>query len=222
MITEPKPAQATIPVVALDDPVALHQPRAVVARVQRSRARGGARREQSAARAPEVRRDLRDEPRRVLHDSGRRDQAADRGAGRAPLGRRPPADRAPRGDLANAARVAAAADARAQRRAAAGARARGHSVDARGRARRGDAGRARRHVRRDRLSGADAAGGRQRTSVPVHLEPLALAGGRARGGDARRRRAALRAREDSADATALRSGRRRRRKASAASSCSRT
>ena len=83
---------------------ALHQPGVVVGRVQRPRARRGARRAQSAARAPKVRGDLRDQPRRVLHDSGGGDQAADRGARRAPLGRRPHAGRAPFGDLRTLAR----------------------------------------------------------------------------------------------------------------------
>ena len=60
--------------------LAVHQPRTLVAGVQRPRARRGARRAQPAARAAEIRRDLRHEPRRVLHDSRRGDQAADRGA----------------------------------------------------------------------------------------------------------------------------------------------
>ena len=68
--------------------------------------------------------------------------------------------------------------------------------------------RARKDVRRHGLSGAHAAGGRQRPPVSVHLEPVALAGRRTRGDDARRHRAAFRAREDSADAAALRSDRR--------------
>ena len=85
--------------------------------------------------------------------------------------------------------------------------ARGHPADARLRSRRRDPSRARANLRRHGLSGADAARGRQRPSVPVHLEPVALAGGRARGDDARRHRAALRAREDSADAAALHSDR---------------
>ena len=55
--------------------------------------------QQSAARAPQVRGDLRNQSRRVLHDPGRGDQAADRSARRPSLGRRPHAGRTPVRDL---------------------------------------------------------------------------------------------------------------------------
>ena len=48
---------------------AVHQSRTQLARVQRARADPGARHHASAARAREVPRDHRDQPRRVLHDS---------------------------------------------------------------------------------------------------------------------------------------------------------
>ena len=60
-------------------PVALHQPRAQHARLLRARARRGSRREQSPARAGEVRRHRRLDPRRVLHGAYRRPPAAGRG-----------------------------------------------------------------------------------------------------------------------------------------------
>ena len=57
---------------------ALHQPRAVVARLQRARARGSGRPDDAAARAGQVRGHRRVEPRRVLHGAGRRGPARSR------------------------------------------------------------------------------------------------------------------------------------------------
>ena len=80
---------------------------------------------------------------------------------------------------------------------------------------------ARANLRRHRLSGADAACGRQRPSVSVHLEPVAFAGGRTRGNDARRDRAALSRASKFRRPCRASSRSRCRRPASGASSCSR-
>ena len=100
-------------------PHALHQPRDVVAGVQRPGARGGPRRAQPAARAAQVHRDLRDQPRRVLHDPGRGSQAADRGRGPHAFRRRAPARRTARGGGRPAAAVAGGDDELPRRRTAA-------------------------------------------------------------------------------------------------------
>ena len=65
----PRAADTQIDPGDLKNPALLHQPRAQLARVQSARARPGHRRRASAARAREVPRDRRHEPRRVLHDS---------------------------------------------------------------------------------------------------------------------------------------------------------
>ena len=70
----------------------LRQPRAVVARVQPARARGGAGSERAPARAGEVPRHLQLEPGRVLHGAGGGAEAAHPGRatdGRDPTGSRP-------------------------------------------------------------------------------------------------------------------------------------
>ena len=160
----------------------------------------------AAARARQVPLDLLLEPRRVLHGARRRP---------ARPGHRPRQRRLP-------GRPHAAAGAR--RRPRGGPRADGRAVEAlAGRARPGTRGGGDRHRhRRGRergrargargallegdLPGADAARGRARTALPLHLGPLALA--RRQRARPRLGRGALRAGQGARDAAAIREGRR--------------
>ena len=79
---EPKPQ------TELADPSALHQPRAVLARLQHAGAGRGAQPEPSAARAPALPVDLGQQSRRILHGARRRPRRPDaRRADRAEPGR---------------------------------------------------------------------------------------------------------------------------------------
>ena len=68
-------------------PLAVPQPRALVARLQRPRAAARRGRARAAARAREVLRDLHDQPRRVLHGARRRPARPDRRGRREPRAR---------------------------------------------------------------------------------------------------------------------------------------
>ena len=183
--------------------VPVHQPRAVVARIQRARAARGARRAQPAARAGQVPGHLRRQPRRVLPGPRRRPAPAGRGRQGRPLARRP--------DRRGTARGRARARPRARRRALGDLR--GRPPDARrgghrARRLRGHPGAPRRAPpalpRRD-LPGPDAARGRSGPPVPVHLDAEPVDRGRAaRPGD---RRARLRAGQGAADPAAPARGR---------------
>ena len=83
---------------AVSDPLALRQPRAVVARLQRPRAAARRGPEPAAAGAREVLRDLQLEPRRVLHGARRRRARPGRRRHRGDERRRAPAARAARPD----------------------------------------------------------------------------------------------------------------------------
>ncbi len=144
-------------------------------RVQRARARARTRRAGAAARAAPLPRDLLVQPRRVLHGARRRPaRVLAHGHGPPPGPRR--AD--DRGGARRDRRADRPADARADppaRRAPTRARAARHADrDARGVRRRG-AGRALGRVPGRHLPRPDSSRRRARTSVPVHLEPLALA-----------------------------------------------
>ena len=163
-----------------------------------------------AARAREVLRDLLVQPRRVLHGPRRRPARPDRRRDReAAAGRAHPErdDRARSGAVVARARRAPVAAASTTTCGPALAEhgiriVRYAEVDAQG------APGPRRALPAPDLPGADAAGGRARASVPLHLQPLAVAG--RDGARPRHRRADVRAREGAqGDAAALRAGRRR-------------
>ena len=144
---------------------ALLQPRALLARLQRAGAGAGRGPRGAAARAAQLLRDLRLQPRRVLHGPGRRPARPDRRRDRRPRPRRPRA-RASRSTRSSA-RVLRAGP-RACTRCFDGelrpalARARDPDRLARRRPTRSERARARRALPRADLPGADAAGGRPR------------------------------------------------------------
>ena len=186
-------------------PRPLPQPRADLARLQQPRAARGGGRAHAAARAREVPRDHRREPRRVLHEAHRRAQAAGRGR-RAEDHRRRPHARPPDPGLPpgrpRPARAHGAAG-RAPREAAAGREDRTGALRP---AREGGAGPGPRRVRALDLPAGHAPVGRPRAPLPLRLEPLAQPAGDAalprgrralagaRQGPRRRRRAPLPAR----------------------------
>ena len=96
MTTAPRRAPAAPAAAARRAPV--HQPGALLARLQRARPPRGPRRAQPAARAGEVPGDLRLQPRRVLPGPRLRPHGAGRGGERQALARRPHGGRAAGGD----------------------------------------------------------------------------------------------------------------------------
>ena len=179
------------------------QPRAVVARVQRPRPARGARRAEPAARAGQVPGHLRRQPRRVLPGPRGRAPPAGRGRqgrplarrsdGRRAAGGRPRARARPRRRPLRHLRVGPPVARRRRHRAG---RLRGHPGAPRG---------APAAVPRRDLPGPDAARGRSRAPVPVHLDAEPVDRGRpARSGD---RRARLRPGQGPADPAAAARGR---------------
>ena len=143
-----------------------------MARLQRPRPAARRGRLAAADRATEVPRDLRHEPRRVLHDPRRRRPRSGRRADRRARSRWPCTDRGAR------------ADRRARPQARSSPRPPVLRGDPPGARRARDQDRHLRRVARVRggdgaplppahLPGADAARGRSRTAVPVHLQPVA-------------------------------------------------
>ena len=152
----------------------LPRPRAVLAALQRARARAGRGPRPAAARAHPVPRHLRQQPRRVLHGAGGRPEAPPRRRRRRPGRQRHDAARGARGDLARVARADAAARRAVPRPGDAGAGRRGRSQllrwdRARRRRAEADAG----AVHRADLPGADPAGRRPGAPVPLHLRAVA-------------------------------------------------
>ena len=178
-----------------------------MAGVQRPRPRGGARRAQPAARAAEVHRDLRDQPRRVLHDPHRRAHAAACGRGAQAFRRRAHARGAARAGQPPSSPFAGADDRLPEEPALPVARAPRDPHPAPRPARHTDDANAAALLRRARLPRPHPAGDRQGASVPVHLEPLDLARRRARGSDARGAGPLLRARQGARLAAAFRADR---------------
>ena len=121
----------------------------------------------------EVPRDLRQQPRRVLHGPGRRSQAPHRGRRRRPSRERTATPRGPRGHARADPRADDTAGELFPRRRLAGAGEGRHRDRPMGRSRRLRAQAAAGAVRRANLPGADSAGRRPGTSVPVHLRALA-------------------------------------------------
>ena len=163
-----------------------------------------------AARAGQVPRHLRHEPRRVLPGAGRRAQGAGRGraSGTAYPGRARPARAAPR---RSASRSTSSSSARrtlftegASRRRSSG----GHPLRPTGTSSTTTTASSSRGVRRAHLPGAHPARRRPRPPLPVHLQPVAQP--RRRGPRPGDRRAALRPGEGPAAAPPLRRAARRR------------
>ena len=168
------PWRATVHAQPFPEPVtatslAVHQPRALLARVRLARARARRGSCSPAARAGEVRRDLQPEPRRVLPDPRVRPRGAGGGRRRRDDARRhePTRSSSPRSasgsiDTAGASRLARA------RRAAAGAREGAHPARALGAAVRRRPGVPRAALPGAHLPGADAAlGGSRRIRSPT-------------------------------------------------------
>ena len=156
------------------DALAVPQPRALLARLQRPRAAARRGRAPAAARAGQVLRDLHDQPRRVLHGARRRPARPDRRRrGEPEPGRADPLgdDRA---DPRARARPGPAPD-RLLRRRCCARRWPTHDIRvvAVERARRRAARRPRQALPEGDLPCADAAGGRPRAALPLHLEPVA-------------------------------------------------
>ena len=153
--------------------LAVLQPRALLARLQRSRPPARRGHLGAAAGAGQVLRDLGVEPGRVLHGAGGEPSRPARGRGRCARRRRDEPERPDRRDPRAGARPARAADAMLRARASPGAR-RARDPDHLAPAgERGRARAARPGVREEHLPGADPAGDRPRPPLPVHLEPLA-------------------------------------------------
>ena len=177
--------------VEIDRPPAVHQPRAVLAGVQRARARRGARRRAAAVRAAQVPRHRLVEPRRVLHGPRRRPQAAARSA----ASPRPPADGMLAGRAARAIseRVHAHGRRAVPRLAARSccpllARARHRACSRRDALHAPSSGPPRAtHFTLSGLPGADAAGGRPGPPVPAPAQQVAQPRGDAAPARARRR-----------------------------------
>ena len=179
-----------------------------MAAVQRPRARAGGGFAHAAAGAPEVLRDRLLEPRRVLHGPRGGPARPDRRRHRDAAAGRAHAERDDRADPRHRARPRRPPGARARAGAAPRAGRARHPDRRRGGGRRGRAHGARRALPAPDLPRPDAAGGRPRAPVPLHLQPLALA--RRRRARPGRRGGGLRAREGpEGDAAALRPGRRR-------------
>ncbi len=150
-------------------PLSLHQPRAQHARFLRARRGRGARRQQPAARAREVRRHPRLHPRRVLHGPHRRSAPAGRRRRRGGLGGRVHPAEAPA--AGPGARLEPhEGGARLLQRAAPGARRRRHPHRRLRYARRRPEGGSRRILCRAGLPGAHAARLRPRAALPAHLQ----------------------------------------------------
>ena len=189
---------------------ALPQPRAVVARLQRARARPRRGPGAAAARAGEVPRDLQLEPRRVL--PGARVGPAGAARRRHPHARRPTGSTRP----SSSARSGSGSTSSSSRQAAVFTKDVAPALEEAGVALR-RLGRPRRPttapqlargVRGARLPGAHAARRRPRAPVPVHLEPVAEPRGRRARPD--HRRGALRPGQGAAAAPPLRRAARRR------------
>ena len=134
----------------------VHQPRALVAPVQPARPRGGAEREQSAARAGALPRHRRFESLGVLRGARREPAPAGRGRHHQAHAGRHDARRAARGDRRGGARADGRALPLLEPRAAPGAREGGHRLRRARGARAGAAGLAARSLRARDLPGADA------------------------------------------------------------------
>ncbi len=182
---------------------ALPQPGAVLAPLQRTSARGGARPRQSAARASELPHHLLQQPRRVLHGprvgaaaaaQGRSDRAA---AGRHVAGRT--ASDHPRAPAAAAAASRRLLDGRPPARLGQERHPRRRSPRARRRA----AGRVAPPFRGRDLPRPHAARVRPRPSVPAHLQSQHQPGG---GGARPRRRREVRAAQGTGELSALAAG----------------
>ncbi len=147
------------------------QPRALLARLQRAGAAPRRGPGHAAAGAGEVPRDLRQQPRRVLHGAGGRAEAAAANRPADAHVRRAQPARTARRDHRARRRTDRPARALLRRRGRTAARRRGHRDRAMGRPRRR---RARAHARllpRAGLPGAHPARGRPGAPVPVHLRP---------------------------------------------------
>ncbi len=184
--------------------LALSQPRALLAGVQPAGAARGGGPLQPAARAPEVPRHLRQQPGRVLHEAGRRPQAADRQQRARAAARQPhPPPAARRGQRRRAAGPRPAAPPPERRPAARAAPVRpgdpalGRAAGERAPAPLGGLPPA-------ALPHPDPAGGRPRPPLPVHLEPQPVA--RRVGQDAGRSRLPLRPHQGAAHPAALAAG----------------
>ena len=154
----------------------LPQPRAVVARLQRPRARAGRGPQPAAAGARQVPGDLREQPRRVLHGPRRRAEAPRRGRPAGAQRGRPHPARAAGAHLRADAGPGRRAREGVPRRGVPGARQGGHPDQPVVVADRRAARDALDLLHRDRLPGADPAGGRPGAPVPLHLRPLAQPG----------------------------------------------
>ncbi len=182
-------------------PAPAAQPGAVLARLQRPRARPGRGPRPAAARAGQVPRHLLVQPRRVRAGARLRPPGAGRGGdpGQDP-GRHGPAPAAP-GDRGPDRRARHPPGQPLHEGDRPGARGRRHRLLELGRARRRRPGVPRRGVRSPGLPGAHPARGRPGPPVPLHLEPVAQPRGRrARPRDPR---AALRPGQGSSAAPAL-------------------
>ncbi len=173
-----------------------------MARVQRARARACRGPEPPAARARQVPRHLREQPRRVLHGAGRRPQAAHRHRHRGQGRQRLDAPRGARGHLRQEHGPHAAPGRALPRPDRARARGRGHRGAPLGRGVRGRARPAHVVLQEQGVPGPHAARGRPGAPVPLHLR--ALAQPRRRRPQPLERHRAVRPRQGAADPRALR------------------
>ncbi len=151
----------------------LLQPRALLARLQPAGSRTGGGPRGTAAGAAALLRDLRLQPRRVLHGPGRRPVRPARCRHRRPWPRRPRPERADRRDPGPRAGARRPAQLLLWRRPAPGPGGARAALRHPRQRRRGRAARDRRPFPRAGFSGADAAGDRPRPSLSLHLQPLA-------------------------------------------------
>ena len=175
----------------------LPRPGGVLAALQPAgaRARGG--RSAAAAGAHPLPRDLRQQPRRVLHGPGRRPQAPDRGRRRRPRGLRADATRRAGADLDGHGRAHLAARGGLPRADRARPRQGGHRARPLGPARPRGAEELQAAVQGARLPGAHPAGRGPGTPLPLHLR--ALPQPRRPRPQPQDRQGALRARQGAAD-----------------------
>ncbi len=172
-------------------------PGALLAALQPARARARRGRQPPAAGADPLRRDLRQQPRRVLHGPGRRPEAAHRCRRRRTRGLGTDAQVGARPDLAGLRRADRAARPALPRRPDPGPVEGGHRARPLGPALRRRAEAVQAAVQGPRLPGADAPGGRPGPPVPLHLRPLAQP--RRAGAQPQDRQGALRPGQGAAD-----------------------
>ena len=151
---------------------AADQPRALLPRLRRPPARPGARRDAAAARARLLPQGLGRDAGRVLHGPDRRADRPDRSRREPAPARRPHAAADTRRRPRARPRAVRQPGEAVERRALPRSRRRADRRLERRRARAGGARRARRPLRARDLPGADAARGRARPAVPLHLRAL--------------------------------------------------